>query len=74
MRILKPYSVGRRGSSVSSVAMSVRIEGIHHAKHSFDVDSSTRISTTEGQSQNELLIGHINHNGPDLSSGSGQAL
>ena len=29
--------------------------------------------TIEGQSQNELLIGHINHNGPDLSSGSGQA-
>ncbi|MBI19729.1 MAG: hypothetical protein CMB73_04055 [Euryarchaeota archaeon] len=55
------------------VAMSVRIEGIHHAKHSFDVDSSTRIMTIEGQSQNELLIGHINHNGPDLSSGSGQA-
>ena len=66
---------GRGGEvdPVVPVAMSVRIGGIHHAKHSFDVESSTRVMTLEGSSQNELLIGHINHDGPDIMSGSGQA-
>ena len=50
------------------VAMSMRIGGISHVRHDFDPINEIRDMQLDGSASGSLLIGHIKHDGGDLSS------
>jgi len=55
------------------VAMSMRIGGISHVRHSFDPINEVRDMQLEGAASGSLLIGHIQHNDGDLSNATKQS-
>ncbi|MFB1038471.1 MAG: hypothetical protein QMC50_04555 [Candidatus Poseidoniaceae archaeon] len=59
---------GRLGNQppLVPVAISIKIGGISHIKHSFDPVNEIRNMELDGIEGGALLIGHINHHGMDL--------
>ena len=50
------------------VAMSMRIGGISHVRHSFDPINEVRDMQLDGSASGSLLIGHIKHDDGDMAS------
>ena len=55
------------------VAMSMRIGGISHVRHSFDPINEVRDMQLEGAASGSLLIGHIQHDDGDLNNATKQS-
>lgn len=55
------------------VAMSMRIGGISHVRHSFDPINELRDMQLEGSASGSLLIGHIQHDDGDLDNATKQS-
>ena len=55
------------------VAMSMRIGGISHVRHSFDPTNEVRDMQLKGSASGSLLIGHIQHDDGDLGNATKQA-
>ena len=51
-----------------TVAMSMRVAGISDVTHSYDPDTNIRQLIVEGDNGGPLLMGHVKHEGADLSS------
>ncbi|MBT5736398.1 MAG: hypothetical protein HOI28_06125, partial [Euryarchaeota archaeon] len=50
------------------VALSIRVAGISDVTHSYDPDANIRQIVVKGDNGGPLLMGHIKHDGADLSS------
>ena len=55
------------------VAMSARVSGVSGVIQSFDPLTSERILELKGSSAEPVIIGHVSHDGPNMSAAQKQA-
>ncbi|MDP6233148.1 MAG: hypothetical protein QF839_03115, partial [Candidatus Poseidoniaceae archaeon] len=55
------------------VAMSARVSGISGVTQSFDPLTSERVLALQGSSTEPLIVGHVSHDGPNMSAAQKQA-
>jgi hypothetical protein len=55
------------------VAMSARVSGISGVTQSFDPLTSERVLALQGSSTEPLVVGHVSHDGPNMSAAQKQA-